>query len=153
MLFLVFGLAAAGCVPGSATVRYDHRGPAARHALPRAEHRARARVSRDARRHVRELDRVLRLDRRQERRIALLLTDRAVDRLRRTSPRNWSRANPFPRRYADRSTWAWWHRTDRRIERELDVRQRRLYREVVRRSEYRARRQADRYDDGYRGRD
>ncbi len=131
--FLAFGLLAAGCLPTASTVRYDRRVPTARHAAHRAPSRPDARAAHDARRYVRDLDRTLRLDWRQEDRIERLLTERATEYLR------YSRvpASPFPRRYDDRATRAWWRDTDRRIERELDHRQRRAYRDLVRHRDHR----------------
>lgn len=152
LLLFAFGLLAAGCLPTN-TVRHDRRVPEGRHASHRTDRRANAQLARDARHHVRELDRVLRLDRRQERRIEHLLTDRASDRLRRTRARDWQRANPFPRRFDDRATRDWWHHTDKRIERELDRRQRRVYRDLVRYAEQRARRGRYRDQRGNRHRD
>ncbi len=140
-----FGLLAAGCAPVGTTVRHDRRAPAHRPSDRPVSHRAdRAygRLEHDARRHVRALDRALHLDRRQERRIERLLAERAADYLRRARPRDWDRANPFPRRYGERATRAWWHGTDRRIERELNPRQRHAYRSLVRRAEHRDRRRS-----------
>ncbi len=138
LLTFGFGLLTAGCAPTGPTVRYDRRVPDARHASHRAPSRVYARVSRDAHRYVRDLDRTLRLDRRQEARIEHLLTDRAIDHLRRSrSPRY---ANLFPRRYDDRATRDWWHHADKRIERELNRRQRHAYRDLVRYETQRARR-------------
>jgi hypothetical protein len=157
-LLLVLGvsLIAAGCVPlGTQTTRNDSRYPDTRRASTRAERVIHSRVSRDANRFVQSLDRVLRLNRRQEDRIARLLTDRAYDRVRRVRrvrSRDQNRAYPFPRRTAERaerSTRDWWRDADKRIERELDRRQRRVYRDIIRAQE-RSTRRADR--DRHRGR-
>jgi hypothetical protein len=90
----------------------------------------RGQIARDADRYVRRLDRALRLDRRQERRIKQILSERTYDRVRRTRARDWERAYPFPRSER-RATRDWWDRTDRKIARVLDRRQRARYRALV----------------------
>ena len=141
LLLVGASLLAAGCVPiGTQTTRNDRRYPDTRRTSTRAERVIYSRVSQDANRYVRSLDRALRLDRRQEQRITQLLTDRAYDRVRRVRSRDRDRAYPFPRRAAERSTQAWWRDADRRIERELDRRQRRVYKDIIREYERSARR-------------
>lgn len=134
LLFVLgFGLLAAGCMPlGFPTRSSDSRYPDSRRAPSRTEAAVYARVSNDADRYVRGLDRALRLDRRQERRLHDLLTDRAYDRVRRTHARDRNRAYPFPRRAGDRYNRSWWRSTDRQIERVLDRRQKRVHRDLVR---------------------
>lgn len=93
-------------------------------------------VRRDVRTYVRDVDRAVRLDDRQVRRIEDRLEDRTYDLLtnRRYNRRS---AYPFPRgRAASREVDDWWRATDRVIERELSDRQRRDYRRF-----------AERYDD------
>ena len=134
LLFVLgFGLLAAGCMPlGISTRSSDSRYPDSRRAPSRTEAAVYTRVANDAGRYVRDLDRALRLDRRQERRLHDLLTDRAYDRVRRTHARDRNRAYPFPRRAGDRFNRSWWRSTDRQVERVLDRRQQRIYRDLVR---------------------
>ena len=151
LLLVGASLIAAGCAPlGIENRRDDRRYPDARYpdsrrTTTRAEQVIYSRVSQDANRYVRSLDRTLRLDRRQEQRIAQLLTDRAYDDVRRSRDRN--RAYPFPRRAADRATEKWWRNADKRIERELNRQQKRVYKDMTRQYERSARR-----DDRNRGR-
>lgn len=130
-LLLTFVLLAAGCVPTEAT-RHDRRHPGPHRTSSRAERTMRVRIARDADRYVRELDRHLRLNARQEQRLAHVLADRAYDRVHRTRARDRDRAYPFPRRHNDRYTRDWWHQMDRSIERALSHRQRAVYRDLVR---------------------
>lgn len=129
ILFLfALGLVATGCVPIHSTQRSDRypRRPPTRVERVAVDRAVRARIARDADRYVRRLDRVLRLNRRQEQRIHRLLAERAYDRVRRTRARNWERAYPFPRSER-RATRDWWAKTDRRIARVLNRRQRARY--------------------------
>lgn len=93
------------------------------------------RVHDDARRHVRYLDRELRLDRRQAERIHRILVDRTYRLLDQTRPRDHRYVYPFPRRF-DRDqpsvTRRWWARTDRSVASVLSRRQKEWYREMVR---------------------
>ena len=159
LLLVGAGLIASGCLPlGIEDPRTDRRYPDSRYPdrypdsrypdsrrTSRAERVVYSRVSNDADRYVRSIDRALRLDRRQEQRIARLLSDRAFREVR--SKRSRDVAYPFPRRAADRATAKWWRDADRRIERELDRRQRRIYKDMTRQYERSARR-----DDRRRGR-
>lgn len=125
---------AAGCMPytiegrhhRARTERVAHRPPARSAALYR-------RVPADARQHARQLGRALRLDRRQERAVERLLVERTAALLEGTSPRLHALVYPFPRLRAEsREARRWWRETDRRIERVLDRRQRRAYRDALR---------------------
>lgn len=136
LVVFMLSLLAAGCVPLQTAQRHE-RYP--RRPPPRAERvvvdrAVRGQIARDATHYVRRLDRALRLNRRQERRIKQLLADRAYDRVRRTRARNWERAYPFPRteRSATRAIRDWWKKTDRQILRVLNRRQRTYYRDLVR---------------------
>ena len=147
LVFVAAGALAAGCTPTGATRYPDSRYPDSRRPDARYPDRypdsrrypdARrtspavyARVTSDADRYVRSLDRRLRLDRRQERLIRDLLADRAYDRVARRSRRDAERYYPFPRRAEDRRNRDWWRSTDRKIERVLDRRQRRIYRDML----------------------
>lgn len=108
-------------------------------------------VRRDVDRYLRDVDRAVRLDRRQEQDIGRLLEDRAYDFTRRgRSDRYYE--TPFPRgRDASREVQRWWNDTDRAIERRLDRRQRDDYRRFVRRFD--DRRSRDRRDDRWDRRD
>lgn len=151
LLFVGAGALATGCTPTGAARYPDSRRPDARYPDTRRYPDARrypdtrrapgtrgsraavyTRVAGDADRYVRTLDRQLRLDRQQERRIHNLLTDRAYDRVARKSSRDRERYYPFPRRAEDRRNSDWWRSTDRQIERVLNRRQRQAYRDVVR---------------------
>lgn len=103
-------------------------------------------VRRDVDRYLRDVDRAVRLDRRQEQEIGRILEDRAYDFTRRGRyDRDRYVDSPFPRgRTSSREVERWWDDTDRAIERRLQRRQRDDYREFVRRY--------DRYDDGRRSR-
>ena len=124
--------------------RYGHR---------TADSRASNEVRRDVGRYVREVDRAVRLDRRQERQIFELLEDRAYRAATRgRADRNRRDAYPFPRSARpSREAERFWRDADRRIERVLDRRQRDRYRDFTDRFERRDRR--DRRDRrGRRGR-
>lgn len=154
LLLLVGGsLLASGCVPlGTQTRRDDRRYPDPRRTT-RGEAVIYTRISQDANRYVRSLDRTLRLNRRQEQRISQLLADRAYDQVRRTRARE--RAYPFPRRAADRATEKWWRSADKRIARELNRQQKRVYKDIARDYERSARRddrRQGRHDNGRRRR-
>ena len=138
-LFLLAALVG-GCTTFGYPSRYpdtrypDSRYPDTRRApdARRAAAAVHARTARDAERYVEALDRRLRLNRRQERRIHRLLTDRAFDRVARHRGRDAARAYPFPRRVEDRHNRSWWRSTDRQVERHLNGHQRRAYRDYVR---------------------
>lgn len=133
-LFLV-ALLIGGCSTFGHQARFpDARLPDTRRApdVRRAGTAVHTRAARDADRYVQVLDRQLRLNRSQERRIHRLLTDRAYDRVARRSARDQARTYPFPRRVEDRHNRSWWRSTDRQIERLLDRRQKRIYRDIVR---------------------
>lgn len=133
VLFLfVFSLLSAGCVPIGTTQRSERypRRPPARIEHGVVDRAFRGRIARDADQYVRRLDRVLRLNRRQERRIHQILSDRAYDRIRRVRARDWERVYPFPRSER-RATRDWWEQTDRRIARVLNRRQRARYADLV----------------------
>ena len=110
------------------------------------------RVRRDVNRYVRDVDRAVRLDRSQERRIADRLEDRAyryLDRRDRRDDRD-RRAYPFPRsQRASREVRDWWRGVDRDVERELSRRQRDDYRRFVRRFDDRYERDDDWDDDDW----
>ena len=91
-------------------------------------------VRRGAERYVDRVDRAVRLDRRQERRVYDLLEDRAVRYASRGRyDRDRSGASPFPRRARQsRDADRFWRDADRRIERVLDRRQRDRYRRFTR---------------------
>ena len=110
-------------------------------------------VRRGADRYLRDVDRAVRLDRRQEQDIGRLLEDRAYDFTRRGGyDRDRYAESPFPRgRDASREVERWWDDTDRAIERRLDRRQRDEYRRFVRRFE--DRRYQDRRDTRWERRD
>lgn len=165
VLLLVAAGFAAGCAPLGATGYPDRypdrrRAPEARYPVPtrppdprtsrRADPRAYVRANRDAARYVRQLDRHLRLDRRQERRIQRFLADRAYERVTRKARRDRERYYPFPRQARDRANESWWKKTDRRIERVLSRQQRRMYRDLVR--DYRRSHRYDRRQDRHRKR-
>lgn len=154
LLLVGISLIAAGCVPlGTQTTRNDRRYPDTRGTSTRAERVIYSRVSQDANRYVRSLDRALRLNRQQEDRITRLLADRAYDQVRRSRDRN--RAYPFPRRADDRATEKWWRDADKRIERELNRQQKRVYKDMTRQYERSARRDnrdRGRHDNGRRRR-
>ena len=102
-------------------------------------------VRRGAERYVDQVDRAVRLDRRQERRVYDLLEDRAV-----RYARDRRSASPFPRRARQsRDADRFWRDADRRIERVLDRRQRDRYRRFTRQFDDRR----DRDDRRYRDRD
>lgn len=104
--------------------------------FPDTRHADASEVRRDVRDYVRDVDRAVRLDDRQVRRIEDRLEARTYDLLtnRRYGRRS---AYPFPRgQAASREVEDWWRATDRLVERELGDRQRRDYRRFV-----------DRYDD------
>ena len=139
-LFSLFGvfLLAAGCAGsyGQGVAVYDTRVPDYR----RADYdRSYAhRVDRDVRAYVRTLDRYVRLNRRQQRRISHLLAERTYRLLDRTRPRDLAYVYPFPRHDSYRQGRAverWWRGVDRHIERQLTRRQRAEYRRLVRRYE------------------
>lgn len=90
-------------------------------------------VRRDVDDYLRDVDRAVRLDRRQEQEIGRVLEDRAYD-FERRSGRDRYAESPFPRgRSASRDVERWWDDTDRAIERRLERRQRDAYRDFVRR--------------------
>ena len=96
------------------------------------------RADRDASDYVRDVDRAVRLDGRQERQVRDIVQYRAsrVD----------DRDSPFPRgRSSSRAVETWWRDTDRQIERLLSDRQRDDYRDFVAR--YDDRRYQDDEDD------
>lgn len=104
-------------------------------------------VRRDVQRYVRDVDRAVRLDSRQERRLEDLLEDRTYRTLERDRYDRRS-AYPFPRsRRPSREVERWWRDTDRAIERTLSRRQRDEYRRFVRRFDDRDRRYDDDWDD------
>lgn len=108
------------------------------------------RVDQDARGYVRYLDRYLRLNKHQERRINQVLQNRTYDLLDRTRIAEHRAVYPFPRHdgpRAPRITQRWWQQTDNRIESVLNRRQRREYRSLVNDDRY------DRRDGRYRDRD
>ena len=120
------------------------------------------RVRRDVREYVRFLDRQLRLDRRQERRINETLENRTYRLLRQHRGRYAREVYPFPRRFrhdrnADRRVERFWRDADRRVERVLDREQRREHRYLTEtrgrsnrgRSPRRYRDDDRRYDDRY----
>lgn len=138
MLLLMLGLFAAGCAPGLYDTRPTRRAPAQHRTVivdtpPPAVSR---RVRSDVRTYVDRMDRVLRLNRQQERTIEQLLTNRAYELLAGTSPRAHAQRYPFPRPTArherTREVRRWWSRTDAAIERVLDRRQQRIYRDFAR---------------------
>ena len=95
------------------------------------------RVDRDASDYVRDVDRAVRLDGRQERQVRDIVQYRAS----RVNDRDY----PFPRgRATSRAAETWWRDTDRRIERLLSDRQRDDYGDFVAR--YDDRRDRDRDD-------
>jgi hypothetical protein len=128
LLVFVLSLLAAGCIPIQSTQRDDRypRRPPARIDNVVVDRAFRGRIAHDAPRYGRRLDRVLRLNRRQEQRIHRILSERAYDRVRHARARDWERVYPFPRSER-RATRDWWIRTDRRIARELNRRQRARY--------------------------
>ena len=94
-------------------------------------------VRRDVDRYVDDVDRAVRLDRRQADDVARLLEDRTYDLLERgrRDDRYGDRYGadyPFPRARASRDLDRWWDDADRAIERVLDGRQRDAYRRFVR---------------------
>jgi len=108
-------------------------------------------VRRDVDRYLRDVDRAVRLDRRQEQEIGRILEDRAYDFTRRYD-RDRYVESPFPRdRVSSREAERWWDDTDRAIERRLERRQRDAYREFVRRFD--DRRYRDRRDTRWERRD
>jgi hypothetical protein len=115
-------------------------------------------VRRDVDRYLRDVDRAVRLDPRQERDLGRLLEDRAYDFSRRGRydrdryDRDRYVDSPFPRsRNSSREVQRWWSDTDRAIERRLDRRQRDAYRRFVRRFD--DRRYRDRRDTRWDRRD
>lgn len=133
-LFLL-ALLVAGCSTFGYPTRYpDSRYPDPRRApdTRRAGAAVHVRVAQDADRYVQVLDRRVRMNQNQERRIHRLLTERAFERVARRSSRDQARYYPFPRRTDDRHNRSWWKSTDRQIERVLDRRQRRVHRDLVR---------------------
>ena len=113
-------------------------------------------LRRDVDRYVRSVDRAVRLDRRQERRVFELLEDRAYRYASRGRyDRDRRAASPFPRTARpSRDAERFWRDADRRIERVLDRRQRDRYRDFTRRFEDRRnRRDRDRRDRDRRDRD
>ena len=122
------GCAALGAPPSAPAAR--HRAVVVRDARraalpPRLVHEVRAGAARYADR----LDRALRLDRRQERAVRALVTDRALDFVYQHP-----RGAPFPREQAERlrDGRRWWSRTDREVEKLLSGPQRRAYRDLLR---------------------
>lgn len=135
VLLAALAVLAAGCAPYSIGREGHHRRTRTERVVHRTPARAAVyrRVPNDARQYTRQLDRALRLNRRQEQAIERLLVDRTVALLDRTNPRLHARVYPFPRQRADsREARRWWRDTDRRIERVLDKRQRRVYRDAAR---------------------
>ena len=132
LVLFALSLLAAGCVPLQPTQRSERypRRPPPRTERVAVDRAVRGQIARDADRYVRSLDRALRLDRRQEQRIARILSERTYDLVRHTRARDWERAYPFPRSER-RATRDWWNRTDRRIARVLDRRQRARYEALV----------------------
>lgn len=101
------------------------------------------RIDNDVRDYVRFVDRYVRLSNQQASRIDRMLTDRTYQLLERN--RNPERVYPFPRRYVrdqNNTERRFWRSADATIERYLDRRQRREYRDLVR-EEFNSR---DRYD-------
>lgn len=104
------------------------------------------RVDQDVREYVRFVDRHVGLSNQQARRIDRMLTERTYRLIERS--RNPERVYPFPRRYVrdqNNTERRFWRSADATIERYLDRRQRREYRDLVRR-EFQSR---DRYDRRY----
>lgn len=133
-LFLI-ALLLGGCMTFGHQSRYpDSRYPDSRRApdVRRTSTAVHTRITRDAERYVQTMDRRLRLDRNQERRIRALLTDRAYERVARRNGRDQARYYPFPRRTDDRHNRSWWKSTDRQIERVLNNQQQRAHRDFVR---------------------
>lgn len=147
--------------PDRRAPRYDSRTDDYRRS---AEYR---RVDADAAAYARYVDRNLRLGSGHEAAIRQIVHRRAVDLLRRTSPRDHGRVYPFPR--ASGRHTGFWSAVDRDIESRIGSRYRDDYRYLVRNGEgryqdrYRDRRDDDRrrddrryddrrYDDGERGR-
>ena len=128
LFLLTLGFVMAGCVPIHTTQRDDRypRRPPARIDNVVVDRAFRGRIAHDADRYVRRLDRMLRLNRRQEQRIHRILSERTYERVRRTRARDWERVYPFPRSER-RATRDWWVQTDRRIARVLNRRQRARY--------------------------
>ncbi|HIG73558.1 MAG TPA: hypothetical protein EYQ24_02970 [Bacteroidetes bacterium] len=120
------------------------------------------RVQRDIRDYAQYLDRELRLNDRQERRIRDLLEDRTYRLLRNRDARQYRDVYPFPRQFnkrrMNRAEQRFWDDADRRIERILNRQQTREYRAMTDgrsrdRDDRRYRdRDDNRYDDGRRGR-
>lgn len=134
-LLFILALLLAGCSTFGHQTRYpDSRYPDTRRApdIRRAGTAVHTRTARDAERYVQTLDRRLRLNQAQERRIHALLTERAYDRVARRNGRDQARYYPFPRRADDRHNRSWWKSTDRQIERVLNNQQRRVHRDLVR---------------------
>lgn len=146
MRFLVL-LLLAGLVAGCATLddlyREAERYPDDVYRDSRYPDRNDNEVRRDVQRYVRDVDRAVRLDSRQERRLEDLLEDRTYRLLERDRYDRRS-VYPLPRsRRPSREVERWWRDADRAIERTLSRRQRDEYRRFVRRYDDRD----HRYDD------
>ena len=147
---LVLAVMAAGCASVGYDTRYpDRRYPDRRYPdTRRTEHHASHyyhRVDRDVHDYVRRLDRPLRLNRRQQRQIGRLLTERTYRLLDRTRSVHHDRVYPFPRRtgrYQRGTAERWWRTVDRQVDRYLNRHQRDAYRAFT-----------HRYDDRYRPND
>lgn len=105
------------------------------------------RVDRDAGRYVVQVDRRVRLDRRQARYLERMLRERTYRLLDRTRSRNHRYVYPFPRRdyrNMNRAQRRFWYDADRLIERRLSPRQARRYAAMTGRSMARVRPYSDR---------
>jgi hypothetical protein len=146
-LLLVFFLTGCAATYGQGTHYPDTRYPDDRRYPDTRTDRYHQRVDRDVHDYVHRLDRDLRLTRRQQQRIGRLLgehTYRLLDRSR----GNDRAVYPFPRQYdrrQHRGMAIWWNEVDRDIERYLDRRQRRVYRQLTDRYDDRDRWDDDRY--------
>lgn len=144
VLFLLAGLAG-GCATLDDLYREVERYPDTVYGDRRDDRRSDRAVRRDVQNYVRAVDRAVRLDRSEERRLTDLLEDRTYRHLDRDDRRS---AYPFPRSSrASRAVAGWWKGTDRAIERMLSRRQREEYRRFTRRYDDRGRYDDDRYDD------
>ncbi|MGB3542134.1 hypothetical protein [Rubrivirga sp.] len=139
LLLLALAASLVGCVGLEELYRQADRFPTDR------RYDERGYDNRGVDRYVREVDRAVRLDRRQEERVRDVLYDRSYrfeDRYRRSRVES-----PFPRRArASREVDRFWNDTDRAIERQLRGRQRREYRRFTQRFERDRDRRYDRRD-------